>query len=146
MVSITFCLDDDAAEFVTDRLTEFNQAQCELIAERASRTNDPYPIHVMARSEDGSIVGGLVGQIWDSWHWLQIDVIWVTESHRNADLGTRLMRAAEDEGRRLGCVHARLTTSSYQALGFYQKLGYISWGTLEGFPAGTTNYYMRKQL
>jgi ribosomal protein S18 acetylase RimI-like enzyme len=68
------------------------------------------------------------------------------ESYRRSGLGRRLMDESEDEARRLGCRYARVITSDFQAPGFYQKLGYAVYGTLENCPPGETVYYLWKQL
>ena len=37
-----------------------------------------------------------------------------------------------------------LDTFEYQALPFYRKLGYELYGTLDGYPPGCRQYYLRK--
>ncbi len=43
-------------------------------------------------------------------------------------------------------MEARLTTFDFQASGFYERLGYVSYGRLDGYPAGHTVHYLRKDL
>lgn len=50
------------------------------------------------------------------------------------------------EARRRGCEHALLDTLSFQALGFYTKLGYREFGRLTGFSGGHERYYLTKAL
>ena len=45
-----------------------------------------------------------------------------------------------------GCTGATLTTFEHQARPFYEKLGYVLFGTLEGYPAGTRQYHLSKRL
>lgn len=47
----------------------------------------------------------------------------MNESGRGKDIGTRIMLAAEDEAIKRGCIGSTLDTFSFQALGFYEKLG-----------------------
>ena len=55
------------------------------------------------------------------------------------------MRAAEQEARDRGCSHAHCDTYDFQALPFYQKLGYQVFGQLEDYPAGHTRYFLQKR-
>jgi ribosomal protein S18 acetylase RimI-like enzyme len=45
-----------------------------------------------------------------------------------------------------GCVGVWLNTFSFQALGFYQRLGYEVFGSLDDHPRGSQRYFMRKLL
>ncbi len=53
---------------------------------------------------------------------------------------------AETEAMRRGCKWARLETFSFQARGFYEKLGYRVIGALHDFPPGGSVYWMRKDF
>jgi len=134
-----------AAAWVTEQLIASNCAASEMIQARRDREGDPEAFHIIAQDGD-QIVGGLVGKFWLIWGWLEIDILWVAEAHRGQGLGSRLMAAAENEGRARGCLYAKLNTASFQAPGFYEKLGYRVYGALEGFPPGATSYSMRKEL
>ena len=59
---------------------------------------------------------------------------------------TKLLTAAEDLARARGCVGASLDTFEYQARPFYEKLGYELFGTLDGYPPGYRQFYLRKNL
>jgi len=43
-------------------------------------------------------------------------------------------------------MEARLTTFDFQASGFYERLGYVSYGRLDGYPTDHTVHYLRKDL
>lgn len=139
-------IDDVAANKITAGLIADNCERCPAIAERRSKGNDPEPLHIFARDADGELVGGVVAQVWRSWRWLQIDVIWVDRAHRNQGIGHALVMAVEEEGRARGCTDSRLSTANYQAPDFYLQLGYVEYGRLEGFPPGATDFLMRKRL
>jgi len=102
------------------------------------------PLLVVARAADNRVVGGAVGNTW--WGWLRIDALWVDEAVRYQGLGTRLMRAAEAEALRRECHHVFLDTLSFQALPFYQKLGYTVFGQLDDLPIGHVRYFLQKPL
>ena len=56
------------------------------------------------------------------------------------------MRRAEEIARDRGCVAAVLDTFEFQARPFYERLGYVRFATLEGYPPGYRQYYLRKTL
>ena len=102
------------------------------------------PLTVLARAEDGSLLGGVSGRtIYD--HFL-IEVVWVADACRGTGVGKRLMGLAEDTARRRGCVAAQVDTLSFQAPEFYGKLGYEVIGKIEGFPAGHDRYFFLKRF
>ena len=101
------------------------------------------PVRFVARDEHG-VVGGLLGHI--RWNWLYVAKLWVDERARGGGIGTKLLTAAEDLARSRGCIGASLDTIEYQARPFYEKLGYELFGTLDGYPPGYRQFYMRKKL
>jgi len=105
---------------------------------------DERPVKFVARDSGGAVVGGILGHT--RWRWMYIAKLWVDESARGQGLGTRLMEAAEDLARSRGCTDVSLDTFDYQARPFYEKLGYELFGTLEGYPPGSRQYYLRKRL
>lgn len=100
------------------------------------------PVDVFARDESGRVVGGLVGHI--KWRWLYVAKLWLPDVLRGTGTGTTLMRTAERHAWTEGCLGAYLDTFEYQALPFYEKLGYEVYGTLDGFPPGYRQFYLRK--
>jgi GNAT superfamily N-acetyltransferase len=101
------------------------------------------PVKFVARDELG-VVGGLLGHT--KWNWLYVTRVWVDERVRGQDIGTKLLEAAEDLARSRGCTVASLDTFEYQARPFYEKLGYEVFGTLDDYPPGYRQFYLRKSL
>ena len=99
---------------------------------------------ILARDQHQNLVGGITG--FTDRDWLRIEILVVQEDHRRSCIGTRLLRAAEDEAQRRGCHSAWLDTFSFQALPFYQQHGYHIFGALEQYPATETRYVVRKAL
>ena len=89
------------------------------------------------------LVGGVLG--FTHWNWAFIKQLWVAEDFRGRGIGQRLIRAAEHEGIVRGCQHVHCDTFGFQALPFYQKLGYEVFGRLEDYPPGHTRYYLQKR-
>lgn len=102
------------------------------------------PLLLTLKDEVGEFAGGLSGNL--SYGWLFVDLLWVSEPARAQGYGKSLMEAAEETARAHGCRSAWLDTFSFQALAFYQKLGYVVFGELDDFPPGQRRYFLRKQL
>lgn len=99
---------------------------------------------VVARDGDGQVLGAALSETGRTW--LHISAIWVSDSVRRQGLGRKLMEATEIEARRRGCRNAYLDTFSYQAPQFYEKLGYVAFGTLQDYPPGHQRVFMSKRL
>src|SRR6202044_2142900 len=106
--------------------------------------SDVRPLCVFIRDENHAIIGGLTGKTY--WRYLDIAFLWVEEKYRKQGIATKLMRAAESEAFIRGCEHVFLDTLSFQALGFYRKLGYTEFGRLSGFSGKHDRYWLRKSL
>ena len=97
-----------------------------------------------ARDADNTIIGGLVANVQSGWKWVHLQRLWVDESHRRAGIGRRLVEAAESEAQKLGCVHASVDTTEFQAREFYEKQGYTVYGVMEDYPIGHRKFLLRK--
>ena len=101
-------------------------------------------VAVYLRDDDGAIRGGLAGFL--AWKWLSIEWLWVSEALRGQGHGSALLRQAESLARDAGCVAVKLDTYEFQAKPFYEKHGYVVFGVLDGYPANTRTYYLKKIL
>lgn len=99
---------------------------------------------VFLRDAVGEIAGGVLARAGRGW--LKVGTLWLAAGLRGQGYGTRLLTAAEAEGRRHGCHSAYLDTFSFQAPAFYEKCGYEIFGILDNFPEGQQRYFMRKSL
>ncbi|MDX1992100.1 MAG: GNAT family N-acetyltransferase [bacterium] len=102
------------------------------------------PLDVYLRDASGEIIGGLIGETY--WGWLHIDILWLRDDVRGLGYGKRMLEMAEAQARQRGCKRAHLDTLSFQALDFYQKLGWTVWGQLDDLPEGHTRYFLKKSL
>jgi GNAT superfamily N-acetyltransferase len=105
----------------------------------------PYnEVSSVLRNRDGDIEGGLTGESFYSW--LFIEYLFVPEHRRGQGLGTKMMMQAEDYARSLCLTGIWLDTFSFQALPFYEKLGYRQFGTIDNFPPGGARHFLSKTL
>ena len=102
------------------------------------------PVELVVRDATGAVIGGLLGNT--KWDWLFVDKLWVGDAARGRGLGSRLLGRAEEIARARGCMGAYLSTFEHQARPFYEARGYRVFGTLDGFPAGTRQYYVCKRF
>ena len=131
---------------LADKLTAHNKARSPLWDQNHDGQFTAEPLHLFVLDSQKRVIGGLTGRTHYLRSWLEVSILWVDESHRGLGLGRELMERAEAEAIRRGCLYARLATGRYQAPGFYEKLGYILYGTLENCLPGDTAYYYCKQL
>jgi GNAT superfamily N-acetyltransferase len=99
---------------------------------------------VVVALEGDELIGGLVGHT--HWNWLFVSHLWVTDEQRGAGIGTRLMRMAEHEGADRGAEHAHVDTYDFQALSFYERIGYSQFGVLRDYPPGHSRHFLQRDL
>jgi GNAT superfamily N-acetyltransferase len=118
----------------------------ELLAFNASQAGDLNLERVVlsVRGDDGALLGGLVAAQY--WNAMFIDLLWLHEKLRRRGVGTELMRRAEALLSARGGEIVFLSTWSFQAPEFYEKLGYTAFGTLEGMPANARRTWYFKRL
>lgn len=120
---------------ILERLREFNTSQ--------AGPGNAEPLCVALLDEAGNVDGGLSG--WTFYDWLVIELLFVPDRLRGSGAGSQLVAEAEEQARARGCVGARLDTFSFQARGFYEKLGYSLAGTIPDHPVGGACYLMIKR-
>ena len=117
-----------------------------LRAYNIAQAGDPHirPVAILFTAPDGKDEGGLWGRI--AYDWLFIELLAVPEAARGHGLGRQLMDQAETIARDAGCTGIWLDTYAFQARGFYEKLGYALFGTLNDYPAGHSRFFLQKRL
>jgi GNAT superfamily N-acetyltransferase len=111
---------------------------------RLTGQDEWYPVAYFLKTAEGEILGGLLGQIWGQW--LYVAILAVREPFRGHGYGTKLLTSAEQYASERGCANAWLSTFSFQARPFYERLGYHLFGTLEDYPKGHALFFMTKRL
>ncbi|HJS86504.1 MAG TPA: GNAT family N-acetyltransferase [Acetobacteraceae bacterium] len=100
------------------------------------------PLGVFVRNH-GRIVAGLAGETYSGW--LFIRYLWVSDGLRGRGIGRELMDRGERRALERGCHSAWVDTFSFQAPGFYKKLGYQVFGELD-YPPSHRRLFLRKRL
>lgn len=127
--------------------SEINAIAGGLQAFNALHTGGAVPRYMVITLKDictGELVGGLVGGAYLGW--LHIQAVWLPEACRGQGYGAQLMSMAHEEAIRLNCSQVFLETFSFQALGFYEKLGYVIASKIPDFPPGGARYALTKRL
>ena len=102
------------------------------------------PLTILLRDEDGRTIGGLIGV--SAYDWLIVELVFVPRELRAQGFGAALLTRAEAIARARGCRGVWLDTFSFQARGFYEKLGYAVFGAVEDHPIGAARYFLKKLL
>ena len=105
---------------------------------------DWLPLVISALDSDDELVGGLVGQY--GLGWLHVDMLAVSPERRRTGIGAQLLEQAEHWARQRGALGVYLDTIEFQALGFYERLGYRKFGEQADNPPGYVRYYLEKRF
>jgi GNAT superfamily N-acetyltransferase len=95
-------------------------------------------------NEKGFFSGAIVIELF--WGALHIKYVYVEDKYRGHGVATQLMENALKYGRDNKCPFAFVETMSFQALGFYKKMGFALEFTRSGYKHGTSFHYLRKDL
>jgi GNAT superfamily N-acetyltransferase len=129
--------DADLDQRLSDELDKYN----------ASATSDVAPAEELTVKveEDGELVAGLSG-----WTWgvaAGIGMTWVRDDKRGTGVGAGLLEAFESEARTRGCTHVYVTSFTFQAPAFYERLGYTETFRWHSVPtSGRDDVHMRKDI
>ena len=134
------CRDDRECEtlgsFLADRIYEFNA--------NATGYVDGRLLAGCIHDDAGDIVAGFSGHTWGGC--CELSNVWVDERYRGLGLGAELLRSAEAEAVARGCAQVVLATHTFQAPGFYERMGYQRKYAIEGLPAAYADIIYVKRL
>lgn len=133
---ITDAVDEVALAELRERVIAYNLA--------VTGIPDGRSLGCFVRDADGELIAGLDGFSWGGY--AKIEWLWVREDHRGAGLGSQIIRAAEAEAVRRECAVVRVDSHTFQAPGFYEKLGYERVGFAAGTPEGHGEVFFLKRL
>lgn len=122
--------------FLIERIYEFNA--------QATGYFDGRLLGGRLRNAAGEVIAAFNGHTWGGC--CVIAHLWVRESQRRAGLGRVLVQAAEAEAVRRGCEQVVVSTHSFQAPEFYERLGYAKQAVIHGQPSGHANVIYSKRF
>jgi GNAT superfamily N-acetyltransferase len=123
-------------QLLEEQINEFNFA--------TTGIRDARGLMIVLRGTDRRICAGLTGHTWGGV--AEVRFLWVDEPKRQTGIGSRLLRAAENEARARGCRKIVLSTHSFQAPDFYAKRGYRVAGEFSEYPRGYRSIFLEKSL
>jgi GNAT superfamily N-acetyltransferase len=136
-IEISHELKDKETALIENGLKEFNAPYLGPEAEYFA---------VYLKDEKGKILGGVLTWTRPGFKLLYIGTLWLPEEHRGKGYGTKLMLAAEAEGKKQGCTVVQVDTMDFQAAPFYKKLGYRQIGHIKKLFGDHDIYFFRKDL
>ncbi|MDD3371537.1 MAG: GNAT family N-acetyltransferase [Alphaproteobacteria bacterium] len=95
-----------------------------------------------AVDDAGQLIGGTQGCF--ECDWLHITHLWVKDPKNG--LGRQLMEAAETYAKEEKKTGVFLDTYAFQAKGFYEKQGYVVFGTIENAAGPHARYFLSKKF
>ncbi len=122
--------------FLDQKIKEINWQNWE-VSERL-------PLAVQMKNDAGEVIAGAAGRTFGDW--LLLDTLWVCETLRGQDVGSRILQKIEEAGRSRACNKVWLETLSFQAKPFYKKQGYKVHSVQENYPRTSCQYFMMKTL
>lgn len=133
---------------ITDEIKEADQAAIfkGLLEYNLARLEDknPQDLGIYLEDENGKKLAGLIGNTHGNW--LTVKFLWVSEELRGQNIGSKILRQAEETAKERGCHSVFLDTFSFQAPEFYKKHGYQEVFALEDYPVTGKRYYFVKHI
>ena len=137
VITVTDAPSDDAKAVIGNGLNRYNRDK--------AGYSDSRPLAVLVSDpESRAVIGGILGHT--SLGLAFIDLVFLPDEVRGNNVGRRMMQEAEVEVRRRGCRAIMLYTISFQAPGFYEKLGYRRFGAIACDPPGTSRIFFVKEF
>lgn len=108
---ITDEINEQDEKVIYQDLLEYNLARIE--------DKNPKDLEIYLQDESGKKLAGLIGSTHGNW--LSVKYLWVSEELRGQNIGSRILKQAEETAKERGCKYAFLDTFSFQAPVFYKK-------------------------
>jgi ribosomal protein S18 acetylase RimI-like enzyme len=137
-ITLTDKHDDATIKALGKKLMDFNEVG-------SGRALDYCPLIIsVTHPNTNELLGGLWANT--AYSYLHIELLYLPEELRGTGLGRQLMAQAEQEAFRRRCRGVWLDTFSFQARGFYERIGYTVFGIFEDYPPGHSRFFLRKDF
>ncbi len=124
-----------------------HHALIEGLSQEAAKAKDMgkiVPFAFLIKDSKDAVLAGATGTTF--YGCLYIDTLWVHPDFRHKEWGTQLIHEAEKLGKKRKCTFATVTAMDWEALSFYQKLGYKIEFERTGYEKDSKMYILRKPL
>ena len=128
--------DQSLVDFLDKKIDEYNWQHWEV--------KERLPVAVQIKNDQGDIIAGAAARSFGDW--LLLDTLWVSDTLRGQNIGSKILKKIEHAGRERGCKRCLLDTLNFQAMPFYEKHGYVTQWVQEGYPKIGCKYFMVKDL
>ncbi|KPL93561.1 GNAT family N-acetyltransferase [Vibrio splendidus] len=128
--------EQELIDYLDKKIDEFNWANWEV--------NERLPLAAQIKNNSGEVIAGATARSFGDW--LLLDTLWVSDELRGRNIGSKILNEIEKAGIERGCKKCLLDTLNFQAMPFYEKHGYVTQWTQEGYPKDGCKYFMVKML
>ncbi len=122
-------------DFLYENLREFNTDYFKTLQESE--------FCIFIKDEDGEYIAGVYGK--KIFTIINISYLWVSELHRSQGVGKALIQHVEIEAKNIGIKNIFVETYTFQAVGFYSKLGFHEVGRYTDYPKQGIDKVMLKK-
>ena len=129
-------VEDRVSDFINEAFTDY------AVANHVELNYEDY--WFVAEDENGEIIGTITGRAY--YNEVHIGDLIIDKRFRRQNIGTKLVRAVEEEYKDKGFDKITLTTFGFQAPGFYKKLGYSLEFVREDKAPQLSKYFYCKEL
>ncbi|RXJ72800.1 GNAT family N-acetyltransferase [Veronia nyctiphanis] len=123
-------------DFLENKIDKFNLEHWEV--------KERHPLAVQLKDAQGNIIAGAAARSFGKW--LLLDNLWVDDSLRGKNVGSKVLQKIEEAGKLRSCEMCLLDTLNFQAMPFYRKHGYEVQWVQENYPESGCKYFMTKAL
>jgi ribosomal protein S18 acetylase RimI-like enzyme len=128
----------------TPEETQFTALRLKDHTEQAIGINVSHAAFGLLAYEGETLIGSIVGKSF--FNWLHIDLMWVEDSYRSQGVGRMLMDEAYRQAKEMGLSGIEVWTQSWQAPGFYKKMGYEELAVIDDFTPGRKRHVFRRLI
>ena len=134
-------------DYTEDSIRTIRQGLGKDFSEHVGKIQEKYPdseIKLVVKDKDSRVIGGIhAGTILGT---MYIKILWMDEGYRSQGYGRHLLMEAERIAKERGCISGQACVLSFQALGFFKRLGYVVFGVSDGYPGSIKEYYHIKRF